>query len=185
MSVLDNLKKHGGKRISQRHGYAVGGNLDFKVPLVVFDIDATLVLDDSSAIEPTVEMLKTINKTCRIFLITARHPSMKDETITELNTVGITPQMYESLLLSPPADRTNMHKVGLWKSRMRKEIAFKAQCPISITIGDQWTDLIAVQSEEEMLELDAGFLGVGGSCAKYILVRPHDGISLLGLKLAY
>jgi hypothetical protein len=67
---------------------------------------------------------------------------------------------------------------------MRKEIAFKAQCPISITIGDQWTDIIAVQSEEEMKELDAGFLGFG-NCAKYILVRPHDGISLLGLKLAY
>jgi hypothetical protein len=184
MNVLENLKTRGSKRISQRHGYAVGGNIDFKIPLVVFDIDATLVLDDSSAIEPTVQMLKTINKSCRIFLITARHPSMKDETITELGSVGITPNMYESLLLSPPADRTSMHKVGLWKSRMRKEIAFKAQCPISITIGDQWTDMIAVQSEEEMQELDAGFMGVG-SCAKYALVRPHDGISLLGLKLAY
>jgi predicted secreted acid phosphatase len=178
------MKQFAGKRISRKIGFAVGANIDFKTPLVVFDIDATLVLDDSSAIGPTVNMLHKICKTCRVFLITARHPSMLEETIQELKSIGITPDMYESLMLSPPEDRKDMHRVGLWKERMRKKIAIHAQAPISLTIGDQWTDIIAVQSEDEMLELDSGFLG-WGKCAKYALVRPHDGISAFGLKLEY
>jgi hypothetical protein len=184
MFLLDGLKKKGGRRVSERVGYAVGAKASFETPLVVFDIDATLVLDDSSAIEPTVQMLKKLCTHCRIFLITARHISMRDETIAELKSVGILPSMYESLMLSPPEDRIDMKRVGEWKERMRKKIGILAQAPIALTIGDQWTDIYAVASKEELDELDAGFLG-WGKCSKYALVRPNDGISALGLKLEY
>jgi len=178
------MRKHAGRRISSKVGYAVGARDALHTPLVVFDIDATLVLDDSTAIEPVVRMLKKLCLNCRVFLITARHVSIRDETIAELKSIGIEPPMYESLMLSPPEDRKDMKRVGLWKERMRKKIGIQAQAPIALTIGDQWTDLIAVQSLEELEELDAGFLG-WGKCAKYAIVRPNDGISALGLKLEY
>jgi hypothetical protein len=92
--------------------------------------------------------------------------------------------MYKSLLITPSDDRKDMHTVGLWKERMRKQIGIQLQAPIALTIGDQWTDIIAVSSVHEMEELDSGFLG-WGECAKYILVKPKDGISALGLKLEY
>jgi len=184
MTLVDALKSNGGRRMSARTGYAVGARAGFDRPLVVFDIDATLVLDDSSAIEPAVRMLKKICDHCRVFLITARHQSIRDETITELKSVGIQPHMYEGLMLAPPEDRKDMQRVGLWKERMRKKIGIQAQAPIALTIGDQWTDIISIETENEMQELDSGFLG-WGKCAKYALVRPNDGISALGLKLEY
>ncbi len=185
--VLANLARHGGKKLAKREGSAVGANSDdsFHKPLVVFDIDATLVTQSSSAIEPTIRLLKKLKAYgARVHLVTARHPSMREETIAELTSVAITPNLYESLYITPEDARTDMGAVGRWKEAARRKIGIQAGAPIALTVGDQWTDILAVKSLEELNELDAAFIGFG-ECPKYILVRPKDGISVLGLKLAY
>ena len=185
--VLAHADSKCGKRVAKKEGHAVNPSADdtWKNPIVVFDIDATVVTKDSRPIEDTIRLLKRLREAkARIHLVTARHPSIRAETIAELISVGITPDLYDSLLITPEADRKHMGAVGKWKENARRSIALAANSLVALTIGDQWTDLVAVESAKEMQELDSAFIGFG-DCPKYILVRPKDGISCLGLKLAY
>lgn len=185
--VLAHADKSCGKRAAAREGFALNPSAEntWSEPLVVFDIDATIVTRESKPIAATIKLLKRLRKArARIHLVTARHPSIRQETIDELISVGITPDLYDSLMITPEADRKHMGAVGKWKENARRSIALQENSLIVLTIGDQWTDLVVVSSAEEMAELDSAFIGFG-YCPKYVLVRPKDGISCLGLKLAY
>lgn len=186
LAILALLDKRGSARLAERHGRAVNARASrdgLERPLVVFDIDATLVTDDSRPIDATVRLFRKLRAHgARLVLITARHPNMRAETERELRGIGL--DGWDELLISPQSARTDMAAVGAWKQLARRQVAIRHGVPVALTIGDQWTDIVAVDSADDLEELDAGFLGFG-DCAQYVLVRPNDGISLLGLKLQY
>jgi len=125
--------------------------------LVVFDIDDTLVRDDSSPLPEVVLLFKKLRRIgAKIFLITARHPKMRKQTVSELMSIGIDPMSYEELMITPKEYRTSMKKVGEWKFFARQSIATRYGAPIALTIGDQWTDVFKV-GEEEMTLLDQAY----------------------------
>ena len=151
-----------------------------KPPLIVFDIDDTLVTE-TGRIDSMIELLQAFHKlSATICLVTARHPSMRNETIQELHDKGIQAHMYEDISFSPENYRKSMKLVGDWKAKRRYELANKHKTPVLLTAGDQWTDLIRVDSVDDLQLLDDAF---GTSHNPFLLVRPSDGISILGLKL--
>jgi predicted secreted acid phosphatase len=150
-------------------------------PLVVFDIDETLVLENSEPLPEVIQLLKRLRSLdCRIFLVTARHPSARDYTVKELTSVGLTPDLYDDLALCPAKFRTSMNFVGDWKKSQRQAIANRFHMPVLLTVGDQWTDLTNVGSLQEMNRLDEAH---GTEHTPWILVRLEDGIGFYGLKL--
>jgi hypothetical protein len=150
-------------------------------PLIVFDIDETLVLDDSKPLPEVIALLKRLRALdCRIFLVTARHPSARDYTVKELASVGLTSEFYDDLALCPSKFRTSMNLVGDWKKSQRQSIANRHAMPILLTVGDQWTDLTNVGSLQEMMALDEAH---GVNHTPWTLVRLEDGIGFYGLKL--
>lgn len=150
-------------------------------PLIVFDIDETLVLDDSKPLPEVIALLKRLRAlNCRIFLVTARHPSARDFTIKELADVGVTSDFYDELALCPQRFRVSMNLVGDWKKSQRQAIANRYKMPVLLTVGDQWTDLTSVKSLQEMNALDEAY---GTEHTPWTLVRLEDGIGFYGLKL--
>jgi len=150
-------------------------------PLIVFDIDETLVLEGSKPLPEVIALLKRLRAlNCRIFLVTARHPSARDYTVKELASVGITSEYYDELALCPAKYRVSMNYVGDWKKSQRQAIANKHAMPILLTVGDQWTDLTNVGSLQEMNALDDAH---GVDHTPWTLVRLEDGIGFYGLKL--
>ncbi len=148
-------------------------------PLIVFDIDDTLVYNDSSLVIDIVKLYKRLLQLgCRIFLVTARKASMRIETLTELKKVGITG--FQELFICPDTARISMASVSEWKALARRTIANKHGAPITLTVGDQWGDSIQISSSAELNQLD---IAHGTKYNPWILVRPDDGISCLGLKL--
>jgi HAD superfamily, subfamily IIIB (Acid phosphatase) len=150
-------------------------------PLIVFDIDDTLLREDNTPISEVVTLLHRLKSLkAKIFLVTARHPSIRDQTILELQDIGILPSHYEELLLCPEKYRTSMKLVGEWKRSARQRIANKYQVPILLTVGDQWTDLVSVKSLKELQQLDVAH---GSEHTPWMLFRVEDGIGFFGLKL--
>lgn len=145
--------------------------------IVVFDIDDTLVRSDSKPLTEVVKLYKDLAAMqAKIYLVTARHPSMRKETITELESIGITSNDYEKLLITPSQYRTDMKKVGEWKFFARQSIAIQHGAPIALTVGDQWTDMFKI-SEEEMFLLDEAYP------QPFVFGFVKDDISLMFLKL--
>ena len=145
--------------------------------LVVFDIDDTLVRDDSTPLPEVVMLFRKLRRIgSKIFLVTARHPSMRKQTVTELQSIGIDPMMYESLMITPKEYRTSMKKVGEWKFFARQSISTRYGAPIALTIGDQWTDVFKV-AEEEMAQLDQAYP------QPFIFGFVEDDYTLMFLKL--
>jgi len=125
--------------------------------LVVFDIDDTLVRNDGKPLPEVVMLFKKLRRMgAKIFLVTARHPSMRKQTVDELSNIDIKPMSYENLMITPQEYRTSMKKVGDWKFFARQSIATRYGAPIALTIGDQWTDVFKV-GEEEMTLLDQAY----------------------------
>lgn len=150
--------------------------------LIVFDIDDTLIREDNTPIPEIVNLLHRLRQlNAKIFLVTARHPSIRDMTIAELENIGITsPLHYDELLLCPQEYRKHMKSIGDWKKSARQRIANKYRIPILLTVGDQWTDLTNVKSIKELQQLD---IAHGVEHTPWILVRLEDGIGFFGLKL--
>jgi hypothetical protein len=84
------------------------------------------------------------------------------------------------VMLCPEYARKTMATVSEWKSLARQNIANHNGAPITLTVGDQWSDLIQIKIDDDLTTLDDTF--ATPECP-YVLVRPNDGISLLGLKL--
>lgn len=68
-----------------------------------------------------------------------------------------------------------MSDVSRWKATERSKYA-----PVLLTVGDQWSDIIVIENDDDIDALDA-FLKTIDS--PWLLVRPHDKIAEYGLKL--
>jgi hypothetical protein len=151
--------------------------------VAVFDIDDTLISDESFPIADVIFLLKTCKKFgCTIGLVTARHTSMRKVTIDELKGVNILENvdyLSEDLFFCPEDYRSSYVKISQWKKSARKFLKNKYG-PVFITVGDQWTDLIEITNEEERHFLNDAY---GTEQNPYLLFILHDGISSYGLKL--
>ena len=149
-------------------------------PLVVFDIDDTLLRNDSSHVTEVVKLYNRLKDLgAKVHLVTARSSSMYAYTVAELKRMHIT-GFEPPVMLCPEHARKSMVTVSEWKALARQNIANHNGAPITLTIGDQWSDMIQLASENDLATLDGTF---ATSDAPYVLVQPNDGISLLGLKL--
>jgi hypothetical protein len=157
--------------------------------VIVFDIDDTLLFDvkvtkqrKQSVIphQVVVDLLHRLRQLgADIHLVTARlnEPSCFRETEEELKLLGIS---YNTLTLAPARARSCMADVSLWKMQMRKKIAAATRGPLTLTVGDQWGDMVVLREDDEIDELDEKY---AANAMPYIVLRPDDGVSLWGLKL--
>jgi hypothetical protein len=155
---------------------------------VVFDIDDTLVRDVDSdsarkteAISEVCSLLFMFHRMgCIIGLVTARSTSMREETISELASLNINYSIYDAsnLLFCPEEYRKSFTQISKWKKSARYFIKTLSKRKMLCTIGDQWTDLIAIKDDSYKQLLDQAY----GS-DKLRLLRLHDGISIFGIKL--
>lgn len=156
---------------------------------VVFDIDDTLVRDDSdtdqgrqsTAISEVCSLLFMFHRMkCIIGLVTARSSSMREETIAELARLNIDYSIYEAsnLLFCPEEYRKTFTDISTWKKSARYFIKTRTKRKMLCTIGDQWTDLITIKDDSYKQYLDDAY-----GADKLRLVRLHDGLSYFGIKL--
>jgi predicted secreted acid phosphatase len=157
------------------------------LPLVVFDIDATLLNESETGkapavpIKQTLELLKKLQKLgVHLALVTARleESQMRQDTERTLKALGLQP--WNHLLLAPPAARVNMAAVSRWKHSKRAELARSLKQPVVLSVGDQWGDLLPLRADKDIDAMDSAF---GVRHAPFQLVRPHDGFTMWGLKV--
>jgi hypothetical protein len=150
---------------------------------IVFDIDDTIISEESYPLAEVIALLKFSKKNgCAIGLVTARHRSMRKITGDELKGVQILEgQDYlpEDLFFCPDAYRTSYVKISQWKQSARKFLKNKYK-NILCTVGDQWTDLVEIKDELERKRLDEAY---STQITPYLLFELYDGISMYGLKL--
>jgi hypothetical protein len=152
-------------------------------PLVVFDIDDTLLREGKSkpvAIQPIIKLFHDLRKAgAYIALITARleEPATRRGTIESLGECGVFG--WDELHLAPASARRNMAEVSKWKHSTRANIAKRKQQPVVLSTGDQWGDLLPLSADSDIDDMNEAF----GLNEPYQLVRPHDGFTLWGLKL--
>ena len=166
--------------------------------IVCFDIDDTLIFDFSNVknakkMNPNHEVIRLMQRLSElgveIHLITARinDPDFVKETKEELEMYGIYEQgsgktgaLYKSLTLAPNRVRTSMATISNWKMITRKKIASESKASITLTVGDQWGDMVVLKHENQIDEFDKEH---SVSDAPFLIIRPQDGVSLWGLKL--
>jgi hypothetical protein len=159
--------------------------------LLVFDIDDTLLFDvgedapRAQTVIPHQDVVDLMRRThqlgAEIHLVTARlnDREMVAETRHELERLGLD-GLYASLTLAPARARTSMAAVSRWKMAQRRRIASERRCAVTLTVGDQWGDMVALDDDDDIDMLDDRF---AAHTMPYILVRPRDTVSLWGLKL--
>jgi hypothetical protein len=144
---------------------------------VAFDIDDTLIFDDNRG-SPNIQVKHLLDVAkaygCKIHLITAREKSVDVSRWTrqELRRQGIP---YDTLSLAPKEKRKNMATISKWKATERSKWV-----PMLLTVGDQWGDIITIQSELDIDILDHEYATAD---SPWLLVMPNDGKSIYGLKL--
>jgi hypothetical protein len=159
--------------------------------IACFDIDDTILhdSDSSSGIEPNFAVLQLLHRLFElnvdIHLITARRDDKEMRTLTLEELHGKDPQvnvkgMYKSLSMAPEKERDNMSTISRWKMKCRKSIAQYYKCPITVSVGDQWGDCLVLNSDDDLDKLDDI---VGVKDEPYVVMRPHDKVSLWALKL--
>jgi hypothetical protein len=166
--------------------------------IVCFDIDDTLIFDVSNVknakkMNPNHEVIRLMERLSElgveIHLITARlnDPDFFEETKKELELYGIyhvsekkPGPVYKSLTLAPNRVRTSMASISNWKMTVRKRIASESKSSITLTVGDQWGDMVVLKHENQIAEYDKEHAVVD---SPFLILRPQDGVSLWGLKL--
>jgi hypothetical protein len=144
---------------------------------VVVDIDDTLIFDDGRS-TPNVQVKELIAallaKQYKVHLVTARlhDADMVRATKQELKKLGIE---YTSLKLAPAKAREDSASISEWKALQRK-----AHAPVALTVGDQWSDIVRLESDDDLVKLDYTH---GVHKTPWILVDPEDGVTSLGFKL--
>jgi len=150
---------------------------------IIFDIDDTLISEDSYPLLEVVELLKFCRqKGCAVGLVTARHKSMRKITGDELKGVKIIEGIDyapEDLFFCPEEYRTSYVKISQWKQSARLFLKNKYK-HVFCTVGDQWTDLVEIKDEMDRERLD---LSYSTEITPYLLFELTDGISAYGLKL--
>jgi hypothetical protein len=153
--------------------------------LAVFDIDDTLLFDIQSKSVPhknVIDLLRRLHAMgVIIHLVTARLDveDMRQDTLQDLQDMGLS-GLYTSLSLAPESARSSMSTVSRWKMETRLRIANSLSCPVTLTVGDQWGDMVVFENDDVIDKMDAD---TGAKFMPYVLVRPCDGVSLWGLKL--
>jgi hypothetical protein len=141
---------------------------------VVFDIDDTIVFDDGHE-TPNIQIkhLLSVVKAYgfQIHLVTARESSATNIKWTrdEMRRHGI---IYDSLALCPKKMRTTMDVVAKWKHDERLK-----HCPVILTVGDQWGDLMPLTDETDIDALDRMH---NINATPWMLIKTSNGF---GLKL--
>ena len=171
-------------KLAAKYATSIGKGESEAKAIAVFDIDDTLVFDVDPQSIPhpiVIELLeKLFDLGVEVHLITARlnDAQMRRETVSELARVGV--RNYKSLSLAPKSARTSMSAVSAWKMETRKSIATHHNSPITLTVGDQWGDMVVLDKDSSIDKLDKQF---GTRLLPYLIVRPEDSVSLWGLKL--
>ena len=159
---------------------------------VVFDIDDTLLFDVTKknqrvGVIPHQIIVDLLYKLCElgatVHLVTARLDDEEyvKETKNELSSLNILEGThYKTLTLAPPQCRVDMSKVSKWKMMQRKKLANDSKTGVTLTVGDQWGDMIVLSKDEKIDELDELYRV---DSRPYLVVRPNDGVSFWGLKL--
>jgi hypothetical protein len=148
---------------------------------VVFDIDDTIVRKNSDALPEVLELLFNFHTMgCIIGLVTARHDSMREFTIKELAAINIDSSIYQgqNLLFCPQEYRNSFTSISKWKQSARYFLKSSTRRKLLCTVGDQWTDLITIESDRERSMLDNAY---GASTLR--LMRLNDGLCEFGIKL--
>ena len=106
----------------------IGNSITYKnrVPILVFDIDDTLIRENGDSIDTSIEILNHFReKHAKVFLVTARHGCMKKETQHELLKAGIKPGMYDDISYSPQIYRDSLARISVWKKAKRQSIGIQ------------------------------------------------------------
>ncbi len=156
-------------------------------PLCVFDIDDTLLRNDSSIIQEVFMLYERLRQLgARLFLVTARKSTMHAFTVKELKGAGIVFEE-DRLFICPDEFRTSMPKVSEWKALMRRNIAMRHGAPIMLSVGDQWGDMVPISNDGDIELLDHTY---GTRHTAWIVLQPQSGYFLdnegetcVGLKL--
>jgi hypothetical protein len=189
--------EHEDKRsLAEKHTPAVlgrgGAPRQKRDAIVVFDIDDTLLFDVSNSkskkgVIPhqiVVDLLLRLRQIgAYVHLVTARlqDAEYEKETREELSSLGIHINAhYSSLTLAPEKARTSMAAVSKWKMDMRRKIAITSKTPVTLTVGDQWGDMVVLEDDDDIDSLDEEH---NANSLPFIVLRPHDKVSLWGLKL--
>ena len=153
--------------------------------IAVFDIDDTLLFDIKSKSVPhknVIDLLRRLHAMgVHIHLVTARLDveDMREDTLKDLQDMGLS-GLYTSVSLAPESARLSMSTVSRWKMETRLRIARSLSCPVTLTVGDQWGDMVVFEDDGVIDKMD---IETGAKFMPYVLVRPGDGVSLWGLKL--
>jgi len=152
-------------------------------PVIVFDIDDTLLVKKTKPNKPIINLFNKIKDDkslhAHIYIVTARMntPSYVEETRKEL--LGVDVYGFRDLIHAPNKYRNNLGDVAVWKQDERIASVLNSKSPyVVLSVGDQWGDILPLKSESEIDTLNKMY-----GDKNYSLMRTNDGISLWGLKL--
>ena len=183
ISYMLNFDKNMHRKIAQKFTPDIhAAKTKNKMAIVVFDIDDTLLFSTERFIpnEEVVIFLKRLHElVAEIHLVTARinDERMLKDTKDQLDKLGLK-DVYETLSLAPDEYRIDYTHISKWKMETRKNIALMNGVPITLTVGDQWGDMLVLKDDDYISTLDELH-----NNKKYHFVRPEDSVSLWGLKL--
>lgn len=122
---------------------------------VVLDIDATVLYNNPGTMcradfNEKIKMLYDLahERNIPVYFVTARIGTQSnfENTLKQLDCMGYT-SWYAGLFMRPPAVNSEA-AIGVYKLNARKAIMQKYRRRIILNVGDQWTDLIAVPSDQ-------------------------------------
>lgn len=182
--VIKFLLSNHKKQIAKAHTEA---ELTNDTMLAIFDIDDTIIFDvqrkgkKKQAVVPNKPLLRLMRRLhslgLEVHVITARlnEPEIVKMTEREMKEVDA---VWHTLSLAPDHARTSMEAVSAWKKNTRQHLAKTRGSVVLLTVGDQWGDLLKLKNDNEIDVYDHKY----GSDS-YMILRPHDGVSIWGLKL--
>lgn len=154
--------------------------------VVVFDIDDTVVRDMEETQmfalnAPVVALHKAVMAAgAHVHFVTARsdNRSTTEWTQEQLATLGL--KGHTAVHAAPERHRGSMADVSAWKRSVRAELAAKYGVPVVLSVGDQFGDMVVLQDDDDIDRLDDA---MGVARTPWLVLRPHDGVTLWGLKL--
>lgn len=135
--------------------------------VLVFDIDDTLLTerndDEYQCLEHVRSLLTESRKRlgAKVYIITAREDDPAGEvkawTARQLDKIGISRRRdYDELFLIPGKMRLNKGLVSQAKFDIRRRICQElAREKITLSIGDQWTDIVRFDKEKDIPRFDS------------------------------
>lgn len=135
--------------------------------VLVFDIDDTLLTEVNEQQYKPLEHVKGLLSECRerfgakVYIITAREDDPEGEvkrwTARQLEQIGLSAgDHYEDLFLIDGKMRANKGLVSQAKDNIRRHISSQLEKErITLSIGDQWTDMVRFNKEKDVPRFDS------------------------------